>query len=72
MPEHERERVRRQEDDLAEINIKIAKIEKDLQEIIEIYRNAKGAVWLIKWFTVLVAGAVATWSWLVDHIQIKG
>jgi hypothetical protein len=72
MPDRERIQVRRSEDDLADINLKIAKIEKDLQEIIEIYRNAKGAVWVFKWLTIVTAGAIATWSWITEHFAFKG
>jgi adenylate kinase family enzyme len=67
----EKEHHRQSDDDLAEINKRITKIEQDLQEIIEIYRNAKGAVCLIKWFTIVIATLVASYSWLIDHFQIK-
>ena len=66
-----KEHHRQSDDDIAEINRRITKIEQDLQEIIEIYRNAKGAVWLVKWITIVVATLVATWSWLIEHFQIK-
>jgi hypothetical protein len=65
------EHFRKSDDDIAEINHRIAKIENDLQEIIEIYRNAKGAVWVFKWLTIITATVVGAWQWFGAHFVIR-
>jgi hypothetical protein len=66
------EHFRKADEDIAEINRRIAKIETDLQEIIEIYRNAKGAVWVFKWITLITAGCIGAYQWFTQTFILKG
>jgi type II secretory pathway component PulJ len=65
------EHFRKSDEDIAEINRRIAQIENDLREIIEIYRNAKGAVWVFKWLTIITATVVSAWQWFGSHFIVK-